>query len=107
MELIGKTVTKEEIAEINGKKIYYCIAGFRVLAIPSVNIIKHEDGEIEADEVYGVDIRPHPMAPNMISVSLTSVKNIRIRWNVLFELTEGDPIYEACIQQMSGIVRPH
>lgn len=107
MELIGKTVTKEEIEEINGKKIYYCIAGFKVLAIPSVNIIKNENGEIEVDEAYGVDIRPHPMSPNMIAVQLATVKNVRIRWNLLFELKEGDPIYEACRQQMSGIIRPH
>lgn len=102
MELV-----KNETPEIKGKRIYYCIAGYRTLAIPSVNIIKDENGEIRFDTAYGIEVRQHPLDPRSINISLAPITNARVRWNMLVELEEADPIYQAVIQQMSGIIRPH
>lgn len=102
MELV-----ENETPEIKGKKIYYCIAGYRTLAIPSVNIIKNENGEIEVDAAYIVEVQRHHLNPNAINVGIVIIPKARIRWNLLTELNEGDPIYEAVVQEMSGIIRPH
>lgn len=100
-------LVKDSNPEELGKKIFYCVAGKIELAIPSVNIIKEENGTIFADEVYSISLAQNKFVPNQLDVKLSSMKNIKIRYNVLIEMNENDPVYNMVTQTMSGIARPH
>lgn len=102
MELV-----KNENPEIQGKKIYYCVAGKLELAIPSVNIIKKENGIISADTVYVINIQQGKFAVNTIEIGLAPIANVEIQYNLLREMNENDPIYNMVVESMSGITRPH
>lgn len=102
MELV-----KDENPEIQGKKIYYCVAGKLDLAIPSINIIKKENGIIYADTVYVINMRQGKFAVNTVEISLAAMNNVEIQYNVLMEMSETDPTYNIVIESMSGIARPH
>lgn len=102
MELV-----KNENPEIQGKKIYYCVAGKLDLAIPSVNIIKKENGIIHADMVYVINMRQGKFAVNTVEIGLSPMDNVEVQYNILKEMNESDPVYNVVIESMSGIARPH
>lgn len=100
-------LVKNDNPEIEGKKIYYCVAGKLELAIPSVNITKEEDGIIHAAEVFVISVRPSQFIQGQTDIGVSLMKDVKIQYNLLMTMHETDPIYGLVCQTMSGIVRPH
>lgn len=104
-------IVKNNDPVTEGKKIYYCLAGKLELAIPSINIIKEEDGIIYAAEIYVIGTRPSQFVPNQIEISLNPMKgangDVKVQYNLLLEMHETDPVYKLVVESLSGIVKPH
>jgi hypothetical protein len=90
-------------------KIYYCVIGFRQIAVPEENI-QEFDGEnfiIKASEVYGIEITPlaHQKGtfPQM-SLTLIPMKDVKFQYSLISELPQDDPVYKAVRSKITGIV---
>jgi hypothetical protein len=90
-------------------KVYYCITGFKQIAIPEENIQEFDDENfiMKASEVYSIEITPmmsqRGSLPQM-SLTLIPVKNVTLQYNLISELPEDDPVCRAVRSKITGIV---
>lgn len=89
--------------------VYYCIVGFRQIAVPEENITDwmEEDFVMKASEVYAIEITPmmgmYKGSPQL-SLTLIPIKDVTFQYNMISVLREDDPVYKAVRSKITGIV---
>ncbi len=89
-------------------KIFFCLAGVRQFAVPERFILSKNGFEIQATQVFIIDIIPSQVAgPGRVPVlnlNLGALKNAVMNCSFICDLSEEDPIYKGVLEAMAKVL---